>query len=69
MDSMASVGPLLPLVRRHVLHMAAKLGGKLQFGPMDSPYGRFAALIDPQGAAFAVIDLSKPQGEMPALVD
>ncbi|MGW0389519.1 VOC family protein [Streptomyces sp. NPDC003042] len=42
-----------------------KHGGKLQFGPMDSPFGRFAAVTDPQGAAFAVIDLSTTVGEMP----
>ncbi|MFF5701549.1 VOC family protein [Streptomyces sp. NPDC012794] len=42
-----------------------KHGGQLHFGPMDSPFGRFAALTDPQGAAFAVIDLSTTVGEMP----
>ncbi|MEV7002968.1 VOC family protein [Streptomyces sp. NPDC093982] len=40
-------------------------GGALHFGPLDSPFGRFAALTDPQGAAFAVIDLSTTVGEMP----
>ncbi|MEV7727243.1 VOC family protein [Streptomyces sp. NPDC087917] len=40
-------------------------GGKLHFGPMDSPFGRFAAVADPQGAAFAVIDVSNTTGEMP----
>ncbi len=40
-------------------------GGKLHFGPMDSPFGRFAAVADPQGAAFAVIDVAKTVGEMP----
>lgn len=43
-----------------------KHGGKLHFGPMDSPFGRFAAVTDPQGAAFAVIDMSTTVGEMPA---
>ncbi|MCJ1678806.1 VOC family protein [Streptomyces sp. APSN-46.1] len=42
-------------------------GGKLHFGPMDSPFGRFAAVTDPQGAAFAVIDMTKTVGEMPKL--
>ncbi|MGW0750283.1 VOC family protein [Streptomyces sp. NPDC002587] len=42
-----------------------KHGGKLHFGPMDSPFGRFAAVTDPQGAAFAVIDMSTTVGEMP----
>ncbi|MEU8461935.1 VOC family protein [Streptomyces sp. NPDC029003] len=40
-------------------------GGALHFGPVDSPFGRFAALTDPQGAAFAVIDMSTTAGEMP----
>ncbi|MEU9256571.1 VOC family protein [Streptomyces sp. NPDC048270] len=44
---------------------AKKHGGQLHFGPMDSPFGRFAALADQQGAAFAVIDLSTTVGEMP----
>ncbi|WP_330297317.1 VOC family protein [Streptomyces sp. NBC_00503] len=42
-----------------------ELGGMLHFGPLDSPFGRFAALTDPQGAAFAVIDMSTTVGEMP----
>ncbi|MER7150930.1 VOC family protein [Streptomyces lydicus] len=46
-----------------------KLGGRLHFGPMDSPFGRFAALGDPQGAAFAVIDMSTTAGEMPRMTD
>ncbi|MYV53111.1 VOC family protein [Streptomyces sp. SID3212] len=44
-------------------------GGKLQFGPMDTPFGRFAALTDPQGANFSVIDTSRTEGEMPKLSD
>ncbi|MGW7311783.1 VOC family protein [Streptomyces sp. NPDC054854] len=43
-----------------------KHGGKLHFGPMDSPFGRFAAVADPQGAAFAVIDVTTTVGEMPS---
>ena len=39
---------------------AEELGGKLAAGPMDSPYGRFAVLEDPLGAAFAVIKLQMP---------
>ncbi|MFE7777093.1 VOC family protein [Streptomyces sp. NPDC057445] len=46
---------------------AQKLGGKPVFGPMTSPFGRFAALVDPQGAAFAVIDTATTEGEMPKL--
>ncbi|MFI8355715.1 VOC family protein [Streptomyces cyaneofuscatus] len=40
-------------------------GAQLQFGPMDSPFGRFAAITDPQGATFSVIDVTKTEGEMP----
>ncbi|MGV9289524.1 VOC family protein [Streptomyces sp. NPDC003719] len=46
---------------------ATKLGGVLRFGPMDTPFGRFAALSDPQGASFSVIDITKTEGEMPKL--
>ncbi|MFI1566615.1 VOC family protein [Streptomyces sp. NPDC020490] len=48
---------------------AAKLGGVLRFGPVDSPYGRFAALGDPQGAQFSVIDITRAEGEPPRLKD
>ncbi|MFD5765916.1 VOC family protein [Streptomyces sp. NPDC127049] len=46
---------------------AERLGGRKVFGPMDSPFGRFAALLDPQGAAFAVIDVRTTVGEMPPM--
>ncbi|WFB10725.1 VOC family protein [Streptomyces sp. LX-29] len=46
---------------------ATERGGQLHFGPMDTPFGRFAALADAQGAAFAVIDVGTTQGEMPAM--
>lgn len=46
---------------------ATKLGGVLRFGPMSSPFGRFAALSDPQGANFSVIDLGTTEGEMPKI--
>ena len=37
---------------------AESLGGKVCFGPMDVPnVGRFAAIQDPQGAFFSVIQL------------
>ncbi|MEU4656899.1 VOC family protein [Streptomyces sp. NPDC023723] len=48
---------------------ATERGGVLRFGPMDSPFGRFAALSDPQGAAFSVIDITTTQGEMPKISD
>lgn len=44
-----------------------RLGGKLHFGPMDSPFGRFASVADPQGAAFSVIDVTAAKGEMPPM--
>ncbi|MEU5133650.1 VOC family protein [Streptomyces californicus] len=45
---------------------ATARGGELRYGPVDSPFGRFAAISDPQGAAFAVIDLGTTVGRMPA---
>lgn len=48
---------------------AVERGGVLRFGPMTSPFGRFAALTDPQGAAFTVIDMGTTQGAMPELRD
>ncbi|MBT2511604.1 VOC family protein [Streptomyces sp. ISL-98] len=48
---------------------ATARGGALQFGPMDSPFGRFAALTDPEGAAFAVIDMKTTVGDMPEMAD
>ncbi|MEV6400039.1 VOC family protein [Streptomyces sp. NPDC051907] len=48
---------------------AAERGGVLRFGPMTSPFGRFAALTDPEGAPFAVIDLTTTEGDMPQLSD
>ncbi|MFJ1708601.1 VOC family protein [Kitasatospora sp. NPDC088346] len=44
-------------------------GGSVVFGPIDSPFGRFAALIDPQGAPFAVLDLARTTGDMPRISD
>ncbi|MYW80710.1 hypothetical protein F610DRAFT_03155 [Streptomyces sp. LaPpAH-199] len=45
---------------------ATARGGELRYGPVDSPFGRFAAISDPQGAAFAAIDLGTTVGRMPA---
>ncbi|WP_327358631.1 VOC family protein [Streptomyces sp. NBC_01304] len=45
-----------------------KLGGKVHMEPMDTPFGRFAAVGDPQGAAFSVIDVTRMAGEMPKVV-
>ncbi|MEE4541274.1 VOC family protein [Streptomyces sp. V4-01] len=51
-------------VKRAVDH-----GAILRFGPMTSPFGRFAALTDPQGAHFTVIDMSTTEGGMPPMAD
>ncbi|BFO17628.1 VOC family protein [Streptomyces sp. KM77-8] len=44
-------------------------GGVLRFGPMDTPFGRFAAISDPQGANFSVIDPGSTTGEPPRTTD
>ncbi|MET8543397.1 VOC family protein [Kitasatospora sp. NPDC004799] len=44
-------------------------GGDVYFGPSDSPFGRFAGVGDPQGAAFGLIDLGRTVGEQPRTVD
>ncbi|GAA4856280.1 VOC family protein [Kitasatospora terrestris] len=48
---------------------AVEAGGKLVFGPMTMPFGRFASLVDPQGAAFSIIDGDTVEGELPAMTD
>jgi predicted enzyme related to lactoylglutathione lyase len=48
---------------------ATERGAILRFGPMTSPFGRFAALSDPQGAAFSVIDVKTTGGDMPEFSD
>ncbi|MFF8449797.1 VOC family protein [Streptomyces leeuwenhoekii] len=48
---------------------ATEAGGALRLGPMDTPFGRFAMLSDPQGANFSVIDVTATRGEMPTLTD
>ncbi len=48
---------------------ATARGAKVLYGPVDSPFGRFAALMDPQGAAFSLIDVERTEGEMPAMTD
>ncbi|MFE7646082.1 VOC family protein [Streptomyces phaeoluteigriseus] len=48
---------------------ATELGGRLWFGPMGTPFGRFAILTDPQGANFSVIDVTTTEGEMPQTRD
>ena len=37
-----------------------ELGGRLLAGPMESPYGPFAVLLDPLGATFSVIKPEPP---------
>ncbi len=43
------------------LDEATKRGATVLNGPMDIPVGRFAVLMDPQGAVFSVIKLANPQ--------
>jgi uncharacterized protein len=38
---------------------AVELGATITSGPMDMPIGRFASLIDPQGASFTVMALAQ----------
>ncbi|MFG3495887.1 VOC family protein [Streptomyces sp. NPDC047928] len=47
---------------------ATERGGVLRFGPVDTPYGRLAALSDPQGASFSVVD-GNTTGEEPGTAD
>jgi len=42
----------------NIVKRAQELGGKSTVPAMDIPQGRFAVLADPQGAAFAVIQLA-----------
>ncbi|CAL9362550.1 Putative glyoxylase CFP32 [Streptomyces sp. enrichment culture] len=44
---------------------ATERGGVLRSGPVDTPFGRFAAIGDPQGADFSVIDVTTTVGEVP----
>ncbi|MFI8219415.1 VOC family protein [Streptomyces sp. NPDC085932] len=48
---------------------ATELGGVLRFGPMTTPFGRFAAISDPQGANLSLIDITTTEGDMPKLTD
>lgn len=48
---------------------ATERGGVLRFGPMTTPFGRFAALSDPQGALFSIIDPSTTEGRTPGTSD
>ncbi|MEV0694245.1 VOC family protein [Streptomyces sp. NPDC050388] len=49
--------------------LATERGGVLRFGPTDTPFGRSAALSDPQGANFSVIDTTTTTGETPGTAD
>jgi predicted enzyme related to lactoylglutathione lyase len=48
---------------------ATDRGGVLRFGPMDTPFGRFASVGDPQGVNFSVIDVTTTAGEMPGTTE
>ncbi|MEV6313704.1 VOC family protein [Streptomyces sp. NPDC051776] len=41
------------------VRITTRLGGRVILDPEDTPYGRFAVMVDNQGANFAVIDLSR----------
>lgn len=43
------------------LARVAELGGTVMVPPRDVPLGRFGMVIDPQGGAFAVIALNRPE--------
>lgn len=45
-----------------------RLGGRVLWGPMDSPFGRFATVTDQQGAVFSVFDLDRQTGEPPRFI-
>jgi predicted enzyme related to lactoylglutathione lyase len=40
-------------------------GGRVNDGPVDSPYGRMASVADPNGAVFSVIDPTRRSGGGP----
>jgi predicted enzyme related to lactoylglutathione lyase len=42
------------------LELTKSAGGRLIFGPLDIPVGKFAVAFDPQGAAFALIEPDYP---------
>ncbi|GGZ22753.1 hydrolase [Streptomyces inusitatus] len=42
-----------------------RLGGQLLYGPHPSPFGRFAPVMDQQGAVFTLIDPADKEGETP----
>ncbi|MEU5975621.1 VOC family protein [Streptomyces sp. NPDC047315] len=48
---------------------ATGLGAVLRYGPVDSPFGRYASLTDPQGADFSILDVNHLTGEAPELAD
>ncbi|MEU9604015.1 VOC family protein [Streptomyces sp. NPDC048057] len=48
---------------------ATGLGAVLRYGPVDSPFGRYASLTDPQGADFSILDVTHLTGEEPELTD
>jgi len=43
-----------------VVSKARELGAKVPVEPMDMPIGRFAVLVDPQGASFTVWEATEP---------
>ncbi|GAB2803943.1 VOC family protein [Streptomyces daliensis] len=48
---------------------ATRNGGVLRFGPQTTPFGRLAAVSDPQGASFVLLDTGTTAGGMPEWKD
>lgn len=44
-----------------VVNRARALGASVEHGPEDTPYGRLATLVDPQGGRFKVIGVVQPR--------
>ena len=48
------------------IELAESGGAKLGFGPIDVPVGRLASLVDPQGAAVSIFELTIPSRGKPS---
>jgi predicted enzyme related to lactoylglutathione lyase len=48
-----------------VVEAARSNGGTIMMGPADSEVGRMAAIADPFGAVFTVIDANQVDGQPP----
>jgi predicted enzyme related to lactoylglutathione lyase len=41
------------------IEKAKELGGNIAAGPIEIPFGKFAVMTDPNGSAFAVMQLAQ----------